>query len=71
MVVLVLFLTLSACGNNAEPARLGTSDFSIVYPEGYALAEDDVCIVELCFWTIDTAEEYKAVDETINTLKKN
>ena len=33
--------------------------------------EDDTCIVELCFWTIDTAEEYKAVDEIINTLKIN
>lgn len=33
--------------------------------------EDEVYIVELCFWTIDTAEEYKAVDEILNTLKKN
>jgi hypothetical protein len=33
--------------------------------------EDDTCIVEICFWTIDTAEEYKAVDEIINTLKIN
>ena len=31
--------------------------------------EDDVYIVELCFWTVDTAEEYKAVDEIISTLK--
>ena len=33
--------------------------------------EDDTYIVELSFWTIDTEEEYKAVDEIINTLKKN
>ena len=33
--------------------------------------EDDTYIVELSFWTIGTEEEYKAVDEIINTLKKN
>ena len=33
--------------------------------------EDEVYIVELCFWTIDTAEEYADVDAIINTLKKN
>ena len=33
--------------------------------------EDEAYIVELCFWTVDTAEEYKAVDEILNTLKKN
>lgn len=33
--------------------------------------EDDVYIVELCFWTIDTDAEYEAVDEIINTLKRN
>ena len=33
--------------------------------------EDDVYIVEICFWTIDTAEEYAAVDAIINTLTKN
>ena len=33
--------------------------------------EDDVYIVELCFWTIDTDAEYTAVNEIINTLKKN
>ncbi len=151
MFVLVLALALSACGNTTKPTQLGTSDFSIVLPEGYALAEDDldedqvayyykdddsidfdvyqwekgeeytleseanafsavygttaevvtvngidgmkyvseeeyegnvytvvnymfeddVYIVELCFWTIDSAEEYAAVDEILNTLKKN
>ena len=33
--------------------------------------EDDTYIVELAFWTIDTEAEYAAVDEIINTLKKN
>ena len=33
--------------------------------------EDDNSIVELSFWTIDTEEEYKAVEEIIGTIKKN
>ncbi len=33
--------------------------------------EDEKSIVELCFWTVDTEEEYKVVDEILNTLKKN
>ena len=33
--------------------------------------EDEKVIIELCFWTVDTEEEYKAVDEIINTIKKN
>ena len=33
--------------------------------------EDEESIIELCFWTIDTEEEYMAVDEIINTIKKN
>ena len=150
-LVLVFALALFACGNNAKPTKLGTSDFSIVLPEGYASAEDDFdedqvayfCkddnsidfdvyqweksdeftleseanayateygttaeavtvngingykyvsaedfegksytvvnymfeddkyIVELCFWTVGAEEEYKAVDEILNTLKKN
>ena len=148
---LALVLALAACGNNAKPTQLGTSDFSIVLPTGYAAAkddmdedqvayfykddnsidfdvyqwekgdeftleseanhfaaeygttaeavtvngingykyvsiedyegktytvvnymfEDDTYIIELCFWTVDTAEEYAAVDEILNTLKKN
>lgn len=39
-LALVLVLTLSACGAN-KPTRLGTSDFSIVLPVGYASTEDD------------------------------
>ena len=149
-LVLVLVLTLVACGNT-KPTQLGTSDFSIVLPNGYDMAEDnldedqvaffykddksidfdvyqwakgneytleseanyfaaeygatpeavtingingwkyisaedfeghtytvvnymfedDTYIVELSFWTIDTEAEYTAVDEIINTLKKN
>ncbi len=150
-LTLLFVLALSACGGQAKPTQLGTSDFSIVLPEGYALTEDDMeedqvayyykddnsldfdvyqwekgdrytleseanafaavygttaeavtingingmkyvsleeyeghtytvvnymfeddtYIVELCFWTIDTAEEYKAVDAILGTLKKN
>ena len=149
--VLALVLALAACGNNAKPTQLGTSDFSIVLPTGYSAAkddmdedqvayfykddnsidfdvyqwengdeytleseanyfaaeygtvaeavtvngingmkyvsaedyegntytvvnymfEDDTNIVEICFWTVDSDAEYKAVDEIINTLKKN
>ena len=149
--ILVFILALAACGNNAKPTQLGTSAFSIVLPEGYALGEDnmdedqiayfykddnsidfdvyqwekgeqytleseanyfaaeydtvaeavtvngvkgmkyvsaedyegntytvvnymfedDTYIVEICFWTVDTDAEYIAVDEIINTLKKN
>ena len=150
-LALALVLALAACGNNAKPTQLGTSDFTIVLPNGYASAkddldedqvayfykddnsidfdvyqwekgdeytleseanyfvaeygtvaeavtvngingmkyvsaedyegntytvvnymfEDDTNIVEICFWTVDTDAEYKAVDEIINTLKKN
>ena len=149
--VLALVLTLAACGNNVKPTQLGTSDFSIVLPTGYAAAEDDMDedqvayfykddnsidfdvyqwekgdeytleseanhfateygttaeavtvngikgykyvssedyegntytvvnymfeddnnIIEICFWTVNTDAEYAAVDEIINTLKKN
>ena len=149
--VLTLVLALSACANTAEPTQLGTSDFSIVLPEGYALGEDDfdedqvayyckdensvdfdvyqwekgdqytleseakayaesygtvaeavevngingmkyvseeeyegavytvvnymfeddVYLVEICFWTVGSEAEYKAVDEIVSTLKKN
>ena len=40
-LVLVLVLSLSACGNAVKPTQLGTSDFSIVLPAGYASTEDD------------------------------
>ena len=149
--VLTLVLALSACANTADPTQLGTSDFSIVLPEGYALGEDDfdedqvayyrkdensvdfdvyqwekgdqytleseakayaesygtvaeavevngingmkyvseeeyegavytvvnymfeddVYLVEICFWTVGSEAEYKAVDEIVSTLKKN
>ena len=41
-LLLALTLTFFACGNNTEPTRLGTSAFSIVLPDGYALTEDDL-----------------------------
>ena len=39
-LVLMLIFALAACGNT-KPTQLGTSDLSIVLPEGYALTEDD------------------------------
>ena len=40
-LVLVFVLALVACGNT-KPTQLGTSDFSIVLPNGYASVEDDM-----------------------------
>ena len=40
MLTLVFALGLCACGGAGEPTRLGTSDFSIVLPEGYGPIED-------------------------------
>ena len=40
-LVLMLVLALAACGNT-KPTQLGTSDFSIVLPTGYAAAKDDM-----------------------------
>ena len=151
MLVLVLAFSLFACSDKETETKLGTSAFSIVLPEGYDLAEDDMdedqvayfykddnsidfdvyqwekgteytlqseanayaayygtvaeavtvnginCmkyvsvekydgvdytvvnymfeddtyIVEICFWTVGNDAEYAAVDEIINTLKKN
>jgi uncharacterized protein YrzB (UPF0473 family) len=42
-----------------------------VYTVVNYMFEDDDNIVELCFWTIDTEEEYAAVDEILSTLKMN
>ena len=39
-LALVFVLALVACGNT-KPTQLGTSDFSIVLPDGYASTEDD------------------------------
>ena len=39
-LVLIPVLALAACGNT-KPTQLGTSDFSIVLPDGYASTEDD------------------------------
>ena len=40
-LVLVFLLSLAACGNDTKPTQLGTSDFSIVLPKGYASTDDD------------------------------
>ena len=151
ILVLACGLSLFACSNDAKPTRIGTSEFSIVLPEGYRsedddfdedqiayyykddnsidfdvyqwekgdnytleseanafatdygavaevvtvngikgmkyvsqeefegdiftvvnyMFEDEIYIVELSFWTTNTEEEYTAVDEILNTLKKN
>ena len=42
-----------------------------VYTVVNYMFEDDANIVELCFWTIDSEEEYDSIDEIINTLKQN
>lgn len=42
-----------------------------VYTVVNYMFEDEDSIVELCFWTIDTEEEYAAVDEIIGTLKQD
>lgn len=66
-------------GTVAEPVEIngigGMKYVSLEDHDGYTytvvnyMFEDEENIVELCFWTIDTAEEYAAVDEIINTLK--
>ena len=33
--------------------------------------EDEDSIIELCFWTVGSEEEYAAVQEIIKTIKKN
>ena len=40
MLVLALVFALAACGNT-KPTQLGSSDYSIVLPAGYASTEDD------------------------------
>ena len=42
-----------------------------VYTVVNYMVEDDTYIVELSFWTVNTADEYAAVEEIINTLNKN
>lgn len=151
VLALIMILALTACGNNKNEVKIGTSAFSIVLPEGYKPTEDDFaedqiayyykddqsidfdvylwakegkytledeaqyfasengttaeaftvnkingmkytsledyegetytvvnymfddenCIVELCFWTDNSEEEFAAVDAIIKTLKKN
>ena len=39
-LVLMLVMAFAAC-TNTKPTQLGTSDFSIVLPQGYASTEDD------------------------------
>lgn len=67
-------------GTKAEPVVVnginGMKYLSVEEYDGFSytvvnyMFEDEDSIVELCFWTIDTDEEYAAVDEIIQTLKK-
>jgi hypothetical protein len=43
----------------------------VVYTVLNYIFEDDVYLVELCFWTNATAAEYAVVEEILNTLKMN
>ena len=68
-------------GTTAEAVTVnGIKGYKYVSTEDYEgntytvvnyMFEDDTNIVEICFWTVDSDAEYKAVDEIINTLKKN
>ena len=51
---------------------ISTEDFEgNTYTVVNYMFEDDTYIVEIAFWTINTEAEYTAVNEIINTLKKN
>ena len=43
----------------------------VVYTVLNYIFEDDVYLVELCFWTNASAAEYAVVEEILNTLKLN
>ena len=68
-------------GTVAEPVKInGINGMKYVSAEEFEgesytvvnyMFEDDTYIVEISFWTINTDAEYAAVDEIINTLKKN
>ena len=51
-LVLVFVFALVACGNT-KPTQLGTSDFSIVLPEGYALTDDDMAEDQVAYFYKD------------------
>ena len=68
-------------GTTAEPVTVnGINGWKYVSIEDFEgvdytvvnyMFEDDTYIVEICFWTDNSEAEYKAVDEIINTIKKN
>ena len=74
-LALALVLALAACGNNAKPTQLGTSDFTIVLPNGYASAKDDLDEDQVAYFYKDgyvfnlmatNDEEYEAEVAYIN-----
>ena len=52
-VVLAMVLTLVACGITVKPTQLGTSAFSIILPEGYALTEDEMDEAQIAYYYKD------------------
>ena len=53
-LVLLLAMAFTACVNNGtQPTQLGTSDFSIVLPAGYASAEDDMAEDQVAYFYKD------------------
>ena len=58
-LALVFVLSISACASTAKPTQLGTSELSIVLPEGYALAEDDMDEDQVAyFYKDDTSVDF-------------
>ena len=53
-LAIVLILSLAACANT-KPAQLGTSDFTIVLPEGYKSASDDFAEDQVAYFYKDDA----------------
>ena len=53
-LLLSSLLALAACGNT-KPTQLGTSDYSIVLPTGYASVEDDFGEDQVAYFYKDDA----------------
>lgn len=51
-LALVCIFALAACGNS-KPTQIGDSDFTIVIPKGYALANDDMAEDQIAYYYKD------------------